>query len=789
VNRNAADLRNFFVRCDKLDLFGSGVAYMTMVTLIENGRGDIVHSLFETANENSYLYGLLQIGSALASFRNFDVEKGAVNLRNGLFRAITAGDYDLPDRDLLMKNSFLLETLSWPQTQAFAKPEFEIIHRGQPGNAPYACFTICDPVYFRRFADGFVESVRGALGPVNIFMLLVNPDEETSARAAGYDGVTVAKTYYQGGRLYEFCSAARFALARDVLEATERPTVFMDIDVSLPRDCGAILAEMTRHSVSVFDTGALCPSERISSSVTASRPCDEAFAFWDAAGGFVLANMTREGPVSALGKTALYMAAARGRAAGWDISAQSEGIAIPGAGSALKTDRLYRPETISPEGKVVFYRRDEAIADMLDKQYERKSSLLRGTFNDLDKLSGYFVQNRGDTEKCSSALINFAENVSAQRLHSFFTQCHRMGLHSPNVTYLALNDLAAHGRDDIITSLLDTAKKTDPLYGLFNIGQSFVECRNFEARRCGYYLREGIYHCLKSQTQFSNFGLTLQSAFLMESVEWPPEGRAPLPPMPEIVHKDMFEDSPYILMGNSSPEYFRVYWDKRIKNIRELCPDINILLFLVNPTEDSINEAAAHRGVTVARSLFPGGYTSELFALSALSFFRESLDIFKKPIVGFEMDSQYPPGTNEVFGFMSQCAHVYAKTNDLYPSLYIDGGACAVSPCDDGIASLDTYIDYVRGELTRDGPIYLFDQVSRYRTVAEASQKGWNMIDINEYTGGKFRHYFKDGTDYSYPLEERQKTRTNDDYLFAGMSEDRRCHWIKKTGAPEAPAP
>ncbi|MDR1137907.1 MAG: hypothetical protein LBK91_06250, partial [Synergistaceae bacterium] len=521
MNRNAADLRNFFVRCDKLDLFGNRVAYATLTALIENGRDDIVRNLFETANESSYLYGVLQIGSALANFKNFDVQDGAANLRKGLLRAARAEDDDLPDRELLMKNSFLLETLSWPETHVFAKPEMEIIHGGGRGNPPFVCFTICDPVYFRRYADGFVGGIRRECGPVNIFMLLVNPDDDVSSKAAGYDGVTVAKTSYEGDRLYEFCSAARFAVAGNVLRITGAPMIFMDIDVEPSQGCASLFSKMTEHSVSVHDTGGLLPSERISSSVISSRTGEEAFAFWDTAGDFVLANMTREGPIAALAKTALYIAVCRGRAMGWDISAQNTGIRVPEAGCPLKTDRLYRLKSISPNGKILSVRRKIETADIPDKKDERKNMLIRGIFNDLDKLLGYCVSNRMNSKKCLSALMNFSKNSDVLRLHSFFTQCHRIGLETLQVTYFALREFAVHGEDDILTSLLDTAEKTDPLYGLFNIGQSFVECRKFEVRSCGHYLREGIYHCLRSQTQFPDLTIAQQAAFLMESAEWP----------------------------------------------------------------------------------------------------------------------------------------------------------------------------------------------------------------------------------------------------------------------------
>jgi hypothetical protein len=94
-------------------------------------------------------------------------------------------------------------------------------------------------------------------------------------------------------------------------------------------------------------------------------------------------------------------------------------------------------------------------------------------------------------------------------------------------------------------------------------------------------------------------------------------------------------------------------------------------------------------------------------------------------------------------------------------------------PCDEAFAFLDMFIDHIREDLARSGPIYLFDQMARYRIVAEGRKRGWNMFDVNKHTKGGFRRLFKQ-TDYSLPLEERKKTRLGGEYTFVGMSEDRR---------------
>jgi hypothetical protein len=269
----------------------------------------------------------------------------------------------------------------------------------------------------------------------------------------------------------------------------------------------------------------------------------------------------------------------------------------------------------------------------------------------------------------------------------------------------------------------------------------------------------------------------------MESVEWPSPERYPMPADDfEIVHRDTFENSPYMLWTWGSPLYFKRFWDKRIKNIREVLGDINVRLILVNPDTDSVSKAKGCRGVTVAVINCPET-TSEYLALAVTVAYRKISEICNQPLVGLELDSTYPPEAKDVFDFMAKCPYVIAETDNLYPALRIDGGACASMPCNEAFAFLDMYIDHIREDLARGGPIYLFDQMARYRIVAEGRKRGWNMIDINKYTDGGFRRIFKQGDD-SLPLDERKKTRLSGNYTFAGITEDRRLIVKKIAQAP-----
>ncbi|MDR1916625.1 MAG: hypothetical protein LBQ58_08640 [Synergistaceae bacterium] len=792
LSSDPMNLRNFFVRCDKVDFFGNEIAYSTINALIENGRDDIVSAMFETAKENVLHYGIYQIGQALADFKKFNLDDGIKRLREGLYHSTKNFDHVIADMEILAKNAFLLEGVNLPAAEAYPKPSFEIAHNAPFHESPYTCCVICDPVYFNIYADSFVKGLRERCGSVNIFAILVNADDEIASKCAAYDGITVARVSCEGKLIREFCDSARFAMAGDILHATGVPTIFMDIRSTLPSGIAEVMSETAKNPISICDTGNKFPSRRISTAIIGSQPTDESFAFWDTAGDFVLKGLARKGPLSELGGVSLYVAACRGKEAGWDIEDMNgDGAALtdlfalkdenkPDGGCLLSTgDGLYILKSVSSKGRVTFESRDETASQTHIMTQEKKPEILRSAFNDKAKLFDFLKKNR-QQDKQWEAILNFAQRVDILSLHKFFKQSQWEGFSAPNIAYSTVFGLAGADNDDIVASLLATSNEANPLYGIFNIGQSFIECKNHEVERCGHYLREGLYHCLKNDTVFSDFGFAIQNAYLMESVEWPTPERAPEPTF-EIIHRDTFESSPYIIMLFGSPEYFNIYWDDRFRNLRERCGNINIFLTLLNASDDAIEKAKSCRGVSIAVAQIPGMVTSESFFMLGMVVTKMALKEFQTPVILLELDSVYPEGIDKVFAFMSKQPISYVENvNELFPALRFDGGCMALSPCDDAMSYLDTLTDYCSEILARNGPIYLFDQVARFRTHIRGAEKGWKMTDINEHTNGKFRYFFKDNTDYSFSLEERRKTRTNNNITFTGMTEDRRCIWVRK---------
>jgi hypothetical protein len=781
------NLRNFFVQCDKAGFWGDEIAYITINALIKNKRENIVSALYKTAPEKAPHYGIYRIGQALVDFKNFNLDDGCAHLRDGLYHCAKNARHFVSDMDDLARNAFLLENVRAPEAEPYPKPSFEIM-RGSPfSESPYTCSVMCGAEYFGRYADAFIKGLRERCGGVNVFVLAVNPDDGMVSRCSAYGGITVARTFHDGRWEREFRAAARFAAAGDVLRAVNGPVIFMDIDRAFEPGCEKILSEFAGNGISVFDTGDMLPSRRIDSSIVGSRPCGESFAFWDAAGDFVLKRLGRKGPLSELGGAALFAAACRAKSAGLsvsDISSAFGGGKTPAvtfprrdtldATDALPpvmTDDLYRLKTISSAGRVEFGSVEGLSGVVHPPKKDSSSAMSRRLFNDSAKLFDFLKKNR-DAQKKNEAIMNFARGTDVLGLRDFLERCRWEGFNAPLVAYGVVYNLVSGGSDDMVSSLLATANKASPLYGIFNVGQAFVDCKNFEVESCGYHLRECVYHCLRDKVDIPDLGFIMQNAYLMESVAWPSPERYPMPEL-EIIYEDRFESSPYTLFTFGSPLFFRHYWDKRIKNIREICGDINIFLLLVNPDADSVAKVKSCGGVTIATADCPEG-TSEHFGLISIVAGKKHLEIYNQPIIGIELDSIYPPEAKDVFDFMAKCPVIIAETDNLCPALRIDGGAHAFMPCDEAFYFLDLFIDHMREDLTRrSSPIYLFDQMARYRVVAEGRKRGWEMLDINKHTNGGFRRLFKE-SDMSLSLDERKKTRLNDKYTFAGMSEDRR---------------
>ena len=785
-------IRNFFVRCDKTGLPAVWLAYHTMLWLAEGDRMDVIESVNSGAPENA-LYGIYRIGLALADFRNYKVESGALHLREGFssFFDLPEGHYkNIPDGDLLMRNAFLLEDFTWPNESPFERPLFEVVHDDRFPNAPYTCCVVCDLPLFERGFETFVQTLHEKCGSANIFFLLVNPDEHILSSACRSEGSIVARTEYNGRWQTEFATLSRFMLANDILDAIGGPTIFMDVDAIFCGDAGQILSELSKWELGVFDTGEAFPSAMISRKFVVSRPCNAAKCFWESVENFVLRGFARIGPLWGLGETALFVAASEAKEKGYPIC-ELNGLfnknvdliemlygTTDGAPSSAGdiTNDCYDVKFMSDERRVIVTERMSQLKD--DSRYIKlkKTSFLRADFDEVKKLIAFMKKNASDADRVDAEILNFTGNASIETLHSLFAEFHRTKeLHFTNLILYLFQKMTIAGQGNIISAIFETSNEKTPLFGLYGIGKSFADFMRWEVEAGAHHLREGFYHSwMNDLQQGANLSFAMQNAFLLENLTWPSSERFSMPPY-RIVYNNRSEESPYTCCLVSDPKYFNRYWDLVIGDFRAKCPDINVFLTLINPTDDIISRAVgAYRGenITVARIEYTGEWMTEFCHLTYYLMFYEAMKITGKPVVTIETDAIFPSDIRYALDTITKYPLGYTDTNDPYPLVRLEGSTLSGYPSEDTFAFWDMVVDNMLENFMKEGPIYCFNQMALYVAVCKGRKAGWNMVDIDEVLKGKQAYYFKGGE--PLPLEEKKAVRTNSKYVLDRMTEDRR---------------
>ncbi|GHV55903.1 hypothetical protein FACS1894216_19190 [Synergistales bacterium] len=371
-------LMRFSKQCHNIKLNATGIVYQTIHALLKNGEEgkDYVHQLYAESSESDILRGVYMIGEALLAFRNFDVERGEPLLRKGVrlcYRTMRIFPFEIIDIGFLMQNAFLLECVNYPITERFPKPSFEIVHRDLYESSPYTVFTLADNVYFRKYFARFAGELREQCGNVNIFLMLVNPDEDVISRAKEYGGMTLASTKYDGSWMVEFCISSRFMMANDILKTVRGTTIFIDFDSTFPQGSDEILSKISQYPLVLCDTGSLYPLLQITAALLAAQPTEETFSFFDTASDFMREDFTRAGPVYAFDQMALYRTLCLWKKKGMEVTEinsliggdarfpdffclKEEDVIPLAARKPLRTNDHYELKGFRPDGRLVFER-------------------------------------------------------------------------------------------------------------------------------------------------------------------------------------------------------------------------------------------------------------------------------------------------------------------------------------------------------------------------------------------------------------------------------------------------
>ncbi len=343
-NRDA-DVHNFFVQCRKKLSNGNDIVTATLTELIKAGASDRVRALFEACPPQSVVRRFYQIGVALSDFYKFDIAKASELLRDAVIECIRAED-DFTDLCKMVQICFYMESVSCPDEGYFHKPSLEILTANSDGNSPYTCAFICDSEYCRYYAERFIHSLRQHAGDIDVFALVVNPDQNALDLLRSFDGVTVAKTEYGGEWVGEFCTCARFMLANDiVMRVLNTPTIFMDVDSLFPEGSRDFLQEISHQPLCYAEVDDVFPTLRISASVIGARPCEDAEKFFDFSSCRMREGMAREGWLWGLDQFSLYRAVCHGLQNGWNMVKIDECLGRP---KGFITDFFSRGDHVQP---------------------------------------------------------------------------------------------------------------------------------------------------------------------------------------------------------------------------------------------------------------------------------------------------------------------------------------------------------------------------------------------------------------------------------------------------------
>lgn len=173
-------------------------------------------------------------------------------------------------------------------------------------------------------------------------------------------------------------------------------------------------------------------------------------------------------------------------------------------------------------------------------------------------------------------------------------------------------------------------------------------------------------------------------------------------------------------------------------------------------------------------------YLVEYWFASLPRMIKEFSDALGQSVIFAELDSHYPNGISSIFDYMASLPGVpYCDTRLVEPLLKVDGAGMAYIRNSQSPLFYDACAEFTAQTYVRKGPIYLADQLSRYRAVCIGKKKGWIMTDLNEFMEGRFRFFFKGEPEgeHPVPLEERWQARSNSKYRFGGMTSDKRIIW------------
>ena len=574
------------------------LAYYSMVWLAESGMTDVIDALFSSTSSENMYYGVYCLGQAFSDFRNCDVKSGGEHLREGLYQTLQENFKNIPDQDLLLRNAFLLENVVWPGEELFQKPILKIASDNRFDNASRTWCVAFDRANYECYFDRFVESVRAHDESANVFAIFINPDDEMLAAGAKVAGVALASVQYDGRWLAEFRKLSLMMVAGDILGQCDHSIVFLDPNAVITQEHIETIAQYADTPIGICDTGKVFPTEMIDSRLVVSRHSPEAFIFWQSAEYFVLRGFARKGPLVGLSEAGLLAASSEMRTNGYGITDLGHSVTnalycdAHAFHEAEMTNNHYKAASVTPEKRITVI--EEHNADRVGEEASKYKNITLAwdLSSDAEKVLKFIERNKSNATRSLEEIVNFSDKADAETLNNLFLDFrHLPGMRSADLTYSVLKTMVEQGRGEKVRSVFEATNEHNPFFGIYRIGQSFNDCMNWEIEECAHNMREGFYHCLANEVKLDNLGFIAQNAYLLEAVTWPETESFVFPrPIAKLVHKNLFEQTPYALFTGFSPEYVRRYLRERLQNIRRECGRVNVLVHLLNPDNGIIDE-------------------------------------------------------------------------------------------------------------------------------------------------------------------------------------------------------
>ena len=221
--------------------------------------------------------------------------------------------------------------------------------------------------------------------------------------------------------------------------------------------------------------------------------------------------------------------------------------------------------------------------------------------------------------------------------------------------------------------------------------------------------------------------------------------------------------------------YFRTYGERFASSFFNHGGEGNALFIgIVNPDPASAELAAElarrHPALTVAATRHDGPLLPEYCATARFLFAETLLEMFRAPLILFDIDSCFPPGCAGVLKIVGQSPLSYVQTRDIWPHLMISAAVVGAHPGADASSFFGHAAHYIAAKSKETGPLWAFDQVALYQAAALRRDKR-EIVNINAILPERHRLPGLITTDHVLPLEERRLSRSNEGMVLAGLDD------------------